>query len=103
MQALYTSARCISCDWPPLGSGYCRCASAMHLRIAASRASPCCTVCGAACGLASITATNDANRPRQKFLVILMECFLSFWLPELGRQPAPDGSHADPLPKRITA
>jgi hypothetical protein len=79
MQALYTSARCISCDWPP-SPGYCRCASAMHLRIAASRAWPCCAVCVAACGLASITAGHTHG------------LFPQFWLPEPGRQPAPGDS-----------
>src|SRR5262249_1751703 len=60
----------------------------MHLRIAASRASPCCAVCVAACGLASTTATNAASRPSENFPVILMVCFLSVAARD-GPQPAP--------------
>src|SRR5262249_10946968 len=80
MHAFYTSAPCISSHSPP-PPGNCRCASAMHLRIAASRASPCCAVCVAACGLASITATSVPSRPSENFLVILMACFLNSGCP----------------------
>ena len=61
--------------------GNCRCASAMHRRIAASRASPCCAVCVAAWGLVSITATNAPSRPSENWLVILIGCFLTSGCP----------------------
>src|SRR5262245_15242050 len=50
----------------------------------------CCGCCAAAGVLAAVTATNDASRPRQTLLVILMDLFSMVWLPEMGRQPAPD-------------
>src|SRR5262249_18645861 len=77
MHALYTSARCISCASPP---GYCRCASAMHLRIAASRPSPCCAVCVTARRLASITATNAPRRPSENFPGHIHGLFPQCWL-----------------------
>src|SRR5262245_8178997 len=50
----------------------------------------CCGCCAAAGVFAAITAPDSASRPRQKFLAILMDLFSSIWLPEMGRQPAPD-------------
>src|SRR5215467_5503675 len=46
--------------------------------------------CCAAAGMFAITReANSASRPRQTFLAILMT-FPHCWLPEMGRQPAPD-------------
>src|SRR5262249_45085612 len=50
----------------------------------------CCGCCAAAGVFAAITAPDSASRPRQKFLVMLMDLFSIVWLPEMGRQPAPD-------------
>src|SRR5215831_11354566 len=47
----------------------------------------CC--CAAAGTLAITREANSASRPRQTFLVIPMT-FPHRWLPEMGRQPAPD-------------
>src|SRR4029077_16979775 len=46
----------------------------------------CC--CAAAGALAAIATTNDASRPRQTFLLMLLTPFCRL-LPEPGRQPAP--------------
>src|SRR5215813_8559846 len=48
----------------------------------------CCCSCAAAGTLAAVTATNDASKPIQNFLVILMARASSVRCPKRGRQPS---------------
>src|SRR5262245_16149945 len=48
----------------------------------------CCCSCAAAGTLAAVTATNDASKPLQNFLVILMARASTIRCPKRGRQPS---------------
>src|SRR5712692_9933627 len=52
----------------------------------------CCAEAGA---FATIIAVSNVSRPIQISLAIFMICFLTVGCPEMGRQPAPDYSHAE--------